>query len=489
VNRSAVYIIAGTVVLFRSAVFTFWEQSYFDSNQAVIGLMAKHLAEGRAFPVFMYGQNYMLGIEAWLAAPIFLVAGASVAALKLPLLAINVAIALLLMWLLERDASLSPARAAVATLFFVLPPPGTAAQLLEASGGIVEPFLYVLLLWLTRHRPVWLGLILGVGFLHREFTIYGFASLLILDGASGALFTRRRMRGLAIALVAAAATWVAIQTAARYGSAVGPGTTIADLRPAQRGNQALQLRKRFCFDAEMLPVGLWKIATVHWPALYGTQPMRLSRLSIESGMTQGLGGSWVLLAAALTLVLAGGFADIRTRRSWRKEYDFCAYLVLVGILSVAGYIIARCGAIDLYRMRYELLSILGAVGLAAWYLGGERSKGLTGAFVVLLLSWAAVNAVAHTRLLAEYLVDPPVGGKQQIIEQLDRRGARYAAGQYRDAYVITFLTNERIVVQSDRVRILEYVRDVKAHRSKAIYISRDPCRGGDQVLVGIYFCP
>ena len=78
----------------RSAVFVFWPAAHFDSDQAVTGLMAKHLAELRAFPVFWYGQTYMLGVEAWLAAPLMALAGATVTALKLPLLAMNVAIAL-----------------------------------------------------------------------------------------------------------------------------------------------------------------------------------------------------------------------------------------------------------------------------------------------------------------------------------------------------------------------------------------------------------
>src|SRR3954470_16657911 len=95
----------------RSAVFVFWPQSHFDSDQAVTGLMAKHLAELRAFPVFWYGQSYMLAVEAWLPAPLMAVAGASVTALKLPLLGINIAIALLLQRGLTRDVALRPALA------------------------------------------------------------------------------------------------------------------------------------------------------------------------------------------------------------------------------------------------------------------------------------------------------------------------------------------------------------------------------------------
>ena len=66
------------VVLFRSGVFVLWPQAHFDADSAVTGLMALHISEGRAFPVFWYGQSYMLVVEAWLAAPRFWIAGPSV---------------------------------------------------------------------------------------------------------------------------------------------------------------------------------------------------------------------------------------------------------------------------------------------------------------------------------------------------------------------------------------------------------------------------
>src|SRR3954451_16303651 len=109
-------LVAVTIV--RSLVFVCWPAAHFDSDQAVTGLMAKHLSELRAFPVFWYGQTYMLGVEAWLAAPAMAVLGATVTALKLPLLAINAAVVLLLFGSLVEDAGLEPARAACATLFF-----------------------------------------------------------------------------------------------------------------------------------------------------------------------------------------------------------------------------------------------------------------------------------------------------------------------------------------------------------------------------------
>src|SRR6266545_7416481 len=83
------WLSAGVVtlaVLFRSVLLLAWPLAAFDSDQAITGLMAKHLAELRAFPVFYYGQNYLLAVEAWLAAPVFAVAGVSATALRLPLL-------------------------------------------------------------------------------------------------------------------------------------------------------------------------------------------------------------------------------------------------------------------------------------------------------------------------------------------------------------------------------------------------------------------
>src|SRR6476469_6612194 len=115
-ERRIALTIAVLIVAGRAAVFILFPESYFDSDQAIVGLMAKHLAELRAFPVFLYGQTYMLGVEAWLAAPLFAIAGVSATALKLPLVMMNGAIAMLLIRTFEREMALRPAAAALASL-------------------------------------------------------------------------------------------------------------------------------------------------------------------------------------------------------------------------------------------------------------------------------------------------------------------------------------------------------------------------------------
>jgi hypothetical protein len=72
-----------------------------NSDEGTIGLAALHIAEGRAFPVYFYGQHYMGTLESYLAAPIVAVTGPSVLALRVPNLLLYAAF-LVVMWLMTR---------------------------------------------------------------------------------------------------------------------------------------------------------------------------------------------------------------------------------------------------------------------------------------------------------------------------------------------------------------------------------------------------
>ena len=62
-----------------------------DGDESVTGLMAIHVMQGKAMPAFVYGYGYNGGaaITAYLAAPVFMVAGVSSVALKLVPMAIT----------------------------------------------------------------------------------------------------------------------------------------------------------------------------------------------------------------------------------------------------------------------------------------------------------------------------------------------------------------------------------------------------------------
>ncbi|CAN5713331.1 hypothetical protein BH18ACI5_BH18ACI5_27570 [soil metagenome] len=473
-------VVVSVVVIFRAGVFVFWERAHFDSDQAITGLMAKHLAEGRAFPVFWYGQSYMLAVESWLAAPLFLLFGASVTALKLPLLGMNLAIGWLLLRGFVRDLGLRPTIAVIPTLFFALPAAGTSARLVEANGGNVEPFLYVLLIWRLRARPILCGLILGLGFVHREFTLYGFLALLSVEAATGQLLTRRDAVRRAVTVAAAAGMWLLTQWVKQFSSGAGPGTSLADVYRPQDNISALATR--ICLDPHTVLSGFGRLATDHWPVLFGTLPQRLRDFGIVSVVSQG--APWMVF---LLMAIVGSAAIGVVRAKVVRGAEFGPFLVLTAVFSVGGYVIGRCGAIDFYFMRYELLSILGVAGLAAWFLRVEHSRAVRRSWTALVAIWFVLIALPQVKLYDEYLRHPPEDVRQTLISALDARGIRYASSHYWIAYAITFLTDERIIMKSeDFVRIREYERLVDSQPKPVWRVARQPC--GEEIMPRVWLC-
>ena len=485
-ERWIVTAIAIALTLARSTIFVAWPLSYFDSDQAVFGLMAKHIAELRAFPVFMYGQTYMLAVEAWVVAPLFALFGASAVMLKLPLVLMNAAITWLLLRTFERETGLRPLAAAAASLPFILPAAAMGAVYVEASGGTLEPYLYVLLIWILRDRPIAAGLVFGIGFMNREFTLYGLAALLVIDALTRQLFTKTGLQMRASMLGVSAIVWIAVQGLFRFSSGGGPGTSIDQIYGAS--NNVLELVGRTCFSPATAVTGISGLFSLHWPALLGTAPYPLSRFAIESSVQQGLAGTSWLPAAFVAICIAG--VAPRAIKARFQFPCFPLYLILIGLFSAAGYVLGRCGQVNFTGMRYELLSILGIVGLAGWFLASRPPRALLAAWGLVLAAWLAVLAVPHVRLAREYAVAPPIPAKVQLIDALESRGIRYGSSDYWIAYYVSFLTNERIILASeDFQRLLTYRRIVEEHAGEAVRISRRPCPGGVALIRGVYQCP
>jgi hypothetical protein len=121
-RRHAFFI--GLFVFIAVARFTilFASQTHVHSDEAIIGLMGKHILEGRHFPFYMYGQPYNAGAawEAYLAAAAFALFGVGL----IPLKACVVALSLICLFVFYRTGcALYDGRTAVfATLVFALTP-------------------------------------------------------------------------------------------------------------------------------------------------------------------------------------------------------------------------------------------------------------------------------------------------------------------------------------------------------------------------------
>ena len=243
---SRVTMVAAALVLLRAFVYLRFEQLQFDSDQAIIGLMAEHLVKGRAFPLFFYGQTYLLGVEAWAAAPFVLIGGPTVLALRLSILTWNLAAALLLVKALQ-DMRLPAWTALVPALFFIAAPPSIAAALMTAQGAIIEPFVYVTVLWFLRDRPLWFGAVLALGTRNREFTFYAVPALLVVEGLTGKL-RAARLREWLLAAVAFLVVWESVEALKPYADLMGPGTR-GQLIRGYAGSQLANLVDRFHWDA------------------------------------------------------------------------------------------------------------------------------------------------------------------------------------------------------------------------------------------------
>ena len=114
----ALIVIAGAA---RFAILLL-SQTHVHSDEAIIGLMAKHISEGRYFPFYMYGQSYNAAAawEAYCAAISFKLFGVGVIALKSCIVILSL-ICLLLFY--KMALAIYDARTALfATLAFALAP-------------------------------------------------------------------------------------------------------------------------------------------------------------------------------------------------------------------------------------------------------------------------------------------------------------------------------------------------------------------------------
>jgi hypothetical protein len=485
-ERAVVLAVAAALVVARSIVFLIYEQAYFDSDQAIVGLMAKHLSEGRAFPLFFYGQDYMLGVEAWWAVPFFWIGGPTVAALRASLIATNLAIAVLLIVGLERGCGLRPWQALLASLFFVLAPPRTAAFLVEAQGGNVEPFLYVALLWFLRHRPVAFGLVLGIGVMNREFTIYAVPVMAAIALLETPRPSRRALARVAATALVACAAWQSVQVLKPYADMMGPGTRGQLLRGSS-GSQAANLAARFRPEPARVPGRVVAMTTDVGAALVGARH-RDDIIAPQGHWWVGVAlvGLAVVALSAITRPWVGRPPG-RPLRVAVLSAAFGWYLAGVGMLAVAVYVTGR--PVEFGTVRYALLGLLVLIGVVAVAMASRPPRWARCAITVGVLVWGVGSAIDTGQLAWRYAHDPPPNHVRILADALVARGIRVAEASYWRAYRVSFIAREQVrVASTDMKRIEEYQALAWAEGRRLLTIQEAPCPGGSPVDVW-YLCP
>lgn len=471
--RAAVGVAVALVIL-RSAVPLVTERSL-DSDQAVVGLMAKHASEFRTFPLFFYGQNYMLGVQAWLAAPFFWIGGPTALMLRLPLLLINAGVVWGFIAVL-RQLGLRPALGLVAVLPLAMTTPIMSDALLRPLGAAVEPFAWVLILWVLRRRPWWFGLVFCIGTLHREFVVYAAPAWFVAQWYERQWWT---IRDLAKAVSGFIGVWLVIDVLKRSINLYGPAG--GEFAAESLLMQSQQIAMWLSLDAYGDRV--WHLLSAGVPDIFGA---RSYPLASYHGMFSALSAGSLMAGAALALaLLIAGFRAclLSTESSSRAAGAFAWYLGTIGLLAIAGY--GLNGGLDVAFnpvIRYALFVLLIPVALLAAYLRRERRTAFRAVVVVLMCVWAALTSVDAVRVAADYVRSPPDNPHRELADYLVSHDIHYARGLYWDAYIVTFLAREEVIVSSiEQVRISAYGAEVEAHAGEAVNLVREPCSGQRRV--------
>jgi hypothetical protein len=470
-ERFVVIGIAAALVLLRSVVPTIYEGFYFDSDQAIVGLMAKRLSEFRGFPLFYDGLNYILGVESWIIAPFFWLAGPTVAVMRVPLAGLNMVVAVWLLTALGRRLGVQPLVAFAGALPFIAPAPVVAGQLLETAGACVEPFVYVLLLWHLRKRPLAFGAVLAIGFLHREFIIFAVPALLVAEAATGTLLDRANLRRAAWMGAGFVLVWIAVDAIKLHQAGLSLGL------------QASSLAGQMCMAPGELAGRATTVLTQALPVLYGGTFTRLLDFRMNTAVTAGS----TTIGWMIAIVLVGMIARVAWAWSKGPRLDsvdaFFVYLALIGVFTACAYPLS-CNIIPGQPplLRYILLALLLPIGCFGAFMRRETSRALRTVVPVVFALWACANVADNVRLVRASVSEPPSNEHGVIADYLVRHQILYARAIYWDAYAIDFLARERVIVASvDVIRIPAYQRVVDNHSSSAYNLPRIPCTGGPQV--------
>ncbi len=245
-----------------------------DGDEAVWGLMARHVADGE-FTAFMWGQAYGGTVESVLAAPLLAAFPGSTVALRVVPLALT-AVGAVLVWRVGRRTVGDPGATAAGVLFWLWPAyaiwKSPRAHGFYGSGLVLALLVLLLILRLydrpSRRDAILLGLVVGVG-------LWQSAQLLPIALVSALWLIWRRPATLRLAPLALACAFVGflpwLVSNVRhdwwsFSFPPGAGTFVSRLRGTMNGALPMVFGVRVPFDLDW--VGGVAIGGVAMLAIY-----------------------------------------------------------------------------------------------------------------------------------------------------------------------------------------------------------------------------
>ena len=398
-----------------------------DSDRDIAQLMCKHVAEGREWPTFFYGQGYMGSLEPLIGALICKLFGTSAfhAGLGTALPAVGVAG---LAWLIAR-AIAGPWAALYAAAFFVSGSPGFSAYMGNPRGGYaVVALLGTACLYLGARlaarefrgdRPglAWyalLGLVAGAAWWTSAIVVSALAAaaLIIAIGQRGRILNMRIVAGV-LGFLAGAAPWL-IWNAQNEWLSMSMSSSLG----------AIKLKDSF----PLMLTRLWEIAGLGRP---GYNPYLLGSL---------------LLIIMLTAVALPLRKSIRQRDG--APVFHLAALALFVALFIASYVSSSFSRIETLRYLLPLvpvLAILVGLALGAW----TARLPLAGHLVLLCILMGGQIAAGNFRLKAD---EASVVSQRRAMEfgQLARQQGFDAVFAWYGLHWLNFGSQEAVAVVDGR---------------------------------------
>ena len=408
----------------------------FNSDEAIVGLMARHILQGER-PLFFYGQSYMGSLDAYLIAAAFRILGESVLAIRLVQMLLYTAY-LWTAWRFARRVFIDPKAADWTVLILALPPVVVTTYTSATLGGYGESLLLGNLLLLLGYEVVfgersedgraWFGLGLLGGL---AFWTLGIAGVYLLPVAAAGLLRIRRKQVPGVLLAAAGFIlgslpwWVENFTHNWAALDVLLGRSELQLGPTSPWDRA---------------VGF---------LLLGLSSLGGYRLPWESAYEAW----WMVLPGVLLLLAAGMFVFEVRRRRWTvlaPGAELLLALFVGGFLAV--FVGTHFGVDSTGRYLLPLHLPLGmALGALAVRLEQKAPRaGLALLAVILLFNLAGTWRAASRPDGLTTQFDPITrfnnDSDAELISFLDQHDLTRGYSNYWVSYRMAFLTGERLIL-------------------------------------------
>jgi hypothetical protein len=410
-----------------------------DGDEAVVGLMARHIAFLGERPVFYWGQPYLGSLEAFSAAPLFVLFDSSTVALKLVPTAYSLAFAALSAILARVLFGIGPALATAA--YLAVPPSMWAVWSTKARGGYAELlFLGEALLLATlffgertsRQLALLWGLLAGLAFwTHLLAVVY-------LLPAGLYLLLRRRIHWSASELgLATLGTLLGMLPLLFHNAVMGLPTLNALLQPP---------------DLPLDPVAQFiRFFRVGVPVLAGLgQPTTSDVLFDQDWLHRPAGQAWIallaigLLAAALAMHLPSLKALVTRNASLQQAGP--ALLLLVAMVVPPIVAVTRFGFfVAEPRYALPLYAAVPLLAAALWRVARAPAVRVGVVGVVIAGNVASLLSTDVRLWRPQDALDSTVATRAELVRYVTRDDRHQLYSDYWIGYPVMFETRETVL--------------------------------------------